>query len=183
MKRVLLHSLAILVGLGCMSSIGLAGKSGCQVGADKRQNQTRQRPKTCAPTPAPSTIGETVDGMVTIRVSPRALVMGAPIPSMTVHADIPRADVDRESVRLNGFIIPTRVFADDCGDLVVKFRFTEVEELVENGQSEITLILTGETVSDDLLIEFEPFIGESTIPVRKIGKRCPTGPAGTPRRR
>lgn len=178
MKRELIHAVAVLVMLGCVSSVGLAEKPGCQVGAEKKQNQTRQRPKTCASTPAPPTSGEAqVDGMVTIRVSPRRLIIGAPIPSITVHADIPFAMVVDETVKLNG-VAETAMFADDRGNLVAKFPFEDIEDLVADGQSDITLTLTGLAVLDELLNEPVSFAGKATIPVRKIGKRYPVGPTG-----
>ncbi|MBP7050960.1 MAG: hypothetical protein KBE65_08100 [Phycisphaerae bacterium] len=61
-----------------------------------------------------------VDGDVpAIMVSPSTIVL-ARVSTVTVHTNIPAADVVRGSLALNG-VPPTSVYVDDCGDIVAKF--------------------------------------------------------------
>jgi hypothetical protein len=72
---------------------------------------------------------------VGVVVSPSVLVQkSSGPPSITVHAHVPWAEVDLDSVSLvltavdgsTARVWPVRVFADDCADLVSKFSSPEV---------------------------------------------------------
>ena len=61
-----------------------------------------------------------VDGDVpAIMVSPSTIFL-ARVSTVTVHTNIPAADVESGSLALNG-VKPTSVYVDDCGDIVAKF--------------------------------------------------------------
>lgn len=94
-------------------------------------------------------------------VSPHVIVL--PRQSLnwvTVHAEIPFSAVDTtESVELNG-IAATAVFADDCGDLVAKFKWEDVMGLIPTpAPATMTLALTG-TRTDGI-----EFTGSETVRV------------------
>lgn len=58
---------------------------------------------------------------------------------MTVHTDLDfPSDADAIVATLNGFTAVS-VFADDCGDLVAKFRLSELKPTLEAGDEELTL--------------------------------------------
>lgn len=54
-----------------------------------------------------------------IMVSPNVIVL-AKAGAVTVHTNIPAADVERSSIALNG-VEPTGVWVDDCGHVVARF--------------------------------------------------------------
>ena len=94
---------------------------------------------------------------IAITVSPSTIVLGYDKGDrVTVHTDIPLAQVDRASVTMNG-ITPLFVKADNCGDLVAKFDQASVEALVEPPSA--TLTLTG------LTIDGAPFSGSDDVRV------------------
>jgi hypothetical protein len=79
-----------------------------------------------------------------VKVSPNTIVLGSEKGSnVTVHTDIPFVVVDRSSVALNE-ITPYLTKADDCGNLVAKFRQGEVEAIV--APPTVMLTLTGLTL-------------------------------------
>ena len=59
--------------------------------------------------------------VIDIQVSPNVINIQAPVPSVTVHADIKLSLVAvKDGVTLNG-VSASSIFADDCGNLVAKF--------------------------------------------------------------
>jgi hypothetical protein len=102
---------------------------------------------------------------IAIQIAPSTLLLNASQGgSVTVHADIPYSEVDSTSVKLDG-IAATATFADDCGDLVAKFKETEVEAGLSVGR--VTLTLTG------LTTDGTPFRGADTV--RVSTRRAPRG--------
>ena len=94
---------------------------------------------------------------IAVSVSPKTIVLGCDKGDrVTVHTDIPLAQVDRESVALSG-VLPLLVKADSCGNLVAKFDQESIERLV--APPEATLVLTG-TTKDDV-----PFSGSDNVRV------------------
>ncbi len=78
------------------------------------------------------------DTVVNIQVSPNVINMKAPVPSVTVHADIPYSLV-AGGVTLNG-VSASSLFADDCGNLVAKFPADAIKAVIDVGTSvEMTL--------------------------------------------
>lgn len=77
------------------------------------------------------------DEMVII-VSPKTLVLRAPIGGVTVHTNIPWVTVDCSTLDLNG-LAPTSSSSDDCGDLVAKFDADAVKAIVAPGEATLTL--------------------------------------------
>jgi len=94
---------------------------------------------------------------VAIAIAPATLVLGSPGDCVTVHADIPYADVDPATLALSG-VAPYLVKADSRGDLVAKFARISVEGIVS--PPEATLTLTGLTLIGD------PFVGSDTVEVQ-----------------
>ena len=83
---------------------------------------------------------------------------------MTVHTDLPFAEVDRATVELNG--MPASVLkADSRGNLVAKFDLTELKETLATPSA--TLTLTGVTVDG---VEF---VGSDEV--RVVAPRSPAG--------
>lgn len=102
---------------------------------------------------------------VEIQIAPSTLLLNASQGgSVTVHADIPYSIVDGSSVKLDG-IAATATFADDCGDLVAKFKETEVKAGLSLGR--VTLTLTG------LTTDGTPFRGSDVV--RVTTRRAPRG--------
>lgn len=105
-----------------------------------------------APTQPPS-------GDIEIQVSPHTILLSWKAKGdvrVTVHAEISYSTVATYTVVLGGFeAIST--FADARGDLVAKFRYEDVAELVGEGDS--TLLLTG-TLTDGTT-----FFGEDEVRV------------------
>ena len=94
---------------------------------------------------------------IALSVSPNTIVLGCDKGDrVTVHTDIPLAQVNRESVALSG-VAPVLVKADNCGNLVAKFDQALIEALV--APPEATLVLTG-TTTDEV-----PFSGSDTVRV------------------
>lgn len=86
----------------------------------------------------------------------------------TVHADIPFALVVKGSVILhapNGSLTPYATFADDCGDLVAKFRMSALKPLLVPGMNRLEL--NGTAKDPDGLNEIVPFAGVDDVRVRK----------------
>lgn len=96
---------------------------------------------------------------VAIVASPRALVLASSGSgdSFTVHADVAFASVAATSVRMDG-LLPTAVFPDDRGDLVVKLALTEVKALATPPVLEIVL--------DGALLDGTPFRGVTSVRVK-----------------
>ena len=82
------------------------------------------------------------DEPAAIMVSPSTIVL-AKVDTVTVHTNIPAADVDPESLDLSG-ASPTDVCADSLGHLVAKFLVAELG--LEPGGA--TLTLSGDYVDD-----------------------------------
>lgn len=96
---------------------------------------------------------------IDIRVSPKVFSLGAVAncgAGVTVHADIPFADVDCATVELQG-IPAVETKADDRGNLVAKFDRVEVAAIVAPPSA--TLTLTGSK------LDGTPFTGSDTIRV------------------
>ncbi len=70
------------------------------------------------------------DTGVNIQVSPNVINLKAPVPSVTVHADIPFSLV-AGGVTLNG-VSASSIFADDCGNLVAKFPAEDIEAGIDD---------------------------------------------------
>jgi hypothetical protein len=90
---------------------------------------------------------------------------------LTVHANVPLADVIPDSARLIAILPPSReiileplkVFADDCGDLVAKFDATPVKDALKPRgakNQQITLVFSV-TKEDDSI-----FFGSDTVRVK-----------------
>ena len=109
-----------------------------------------------APTAPGSPAERTGELTVVIEVAPSVLVLDSPGIWVTVHAEIPCADVDHASVTLNG-VSPSVVKADSRGELVAKFAREDVDSIV--APPEALLVLEGVTVSG------LPFSGADTITV------------------
>jgi hypothetical protein len=104
-------------------------------------------------------------GKIAIQASPQTIILDRAPPSgssgnvwMTIHADIDFSQVDRVSVTLEGVAAFT-TFADNRGDLVAKFIYSEIAKLVLGDAAELTLTLTGTTR------EGEDFWGEDVVRV------------------
>jgi len=97
------------------------------------------------------------DLAVDIQVAPVQIVLKAPTPWLTVHADIPYSAVQSRSVCVNG-LDADRVFPDDRGDLVAKVDSDRIKALVAPPSAEITL--TG------LTTDGEPFNGSAVVRVK-----------------
>lgn len=105
-----------------------------------------------------------------IVVAPKVLVLKKQSTGqITVHANVPLCAVVADSVRLfivddldafdpaSAGLVPSSVFADDCGDLVAKFDLAVVKDLLCPG--EVTFVLAW----DD---ETGPCLGSDTVKVR-----------------
>lgn len=96
---------------------------------------------------------------VAIVVSPSTLNIESEGVWVTIHAEIAYRDVDTVTVALNG--IPVEVTkADSRGELVAKFCFDEVKEIVEVGTFDLTL--SGTTYDG------EAFFGADSIRVVRV---------------
>ena len=101
------------------------------------------------------------DGFVVdIQISPETIVSFAERRGnwVTVHADLPYAEVDTESLTLNGVPI-TRTKPDDQGDLVAQVKLTELISILQPGPN--ALLFEG------LTKDGTPFSGSDTVFVRK----------------
>lgn len=80
------------------------------------------------------------DDPLGVAVSPQLLILGvAQGGYVTVHTDgLPFSQVVGSSVTLND-VPAASVFADDCGDLVAKFKEAEIEALVSPPSAVLTL--------------------------------------------
>ena len=78
----------------------------------------------------PAFSGERSDDPLGVAVSPQMLIIGAVQGSVSVHTDIPYGSVDKtKSVTLNG-VDAVYLKADDCGNLVAKYRESEIKAIV-----------------------------------------------------
>ena len=103
---------------------------------------------------------------ITIQCSPSSVVLHAVRSGdwLTVHADIPYTYVARDTVRLeapDGSLKAAITFADDRGDLVAKFRMSELTGLLDTTVLTNDLTLTGRTTVGI------PFAGADTIRIVK----------------
>ena len=83
---------------------------------------------------------------------------------LTVHADIPYRVVDTGTVVLtapNGWLDASATFADDRGNLVAKFKMSELTGLLDTTVPTNDLTLTGRTTADI------PFAGTDAIRIVK----------------
>jgi hypothetical protein len=96
------------------------------------------------------------------------LVVGGNAPYVTVHANIPLAEVKADSLALNGIapvsVAPVSVFADAQGNLVAKFCQRAIEDLEIVVPPEATLTLTGTDIND------QPFSGSAVIRVKLFSR-------------
>ena len=84
---------------------------------------------------------------ISISVSPHTLVLSLDRGLVTVHSNIPFGTVIGDSLELNG-IEPDFIKADSRGELVAKFDCDAVKALVEPGQENLVLTLSGELAND-----------------------------------
>lgn len=105
---------------------------------------------------------------IKIEVAPATLNLNEGVQNcdyVTVHADIPYAEVDCDTLELMNSteygVASTYCFPDNCGNLVVKFDRVDVAGLVESNDKTLTLVLTGETTDG------EEFTGTDTIRVKQ----------------
>jgi hypothetical protein len=84
------------------------------------------------------------DDYPAIMVSPSTVVL-AKVDIISVHTNIPAADVDRDSLDLNG-AVPTDVYADNLGHLAAKFAVADLG--LEPGEATLTLSGDGFTAPD-----------------------------------
>ena len=107
-----------------------------------------------------SVASDDLDGEeIVVQVSPKAIVLFATRTGnwVTVHADIPYADVDVETLLLNAVAVD---FAkpDDRGDLVAKVRLTKLIGTLGEGKN--ILVFEGYTTENEF------FFGEDMVFVR-----------------
>lgn len=95
-------------------------------------------------------------GEVTIQVSPATIALRSSGHDLTVHADLPFGVVDSGSLTLDG-LAATGSFADDRGDLVVKFDLDAVKQRVAPPSARLTLYGSE--------IDGTPFQGSDTVRV------------------
>ena len=87
----------------------------------------------------PAFSGERSDDPLGVAVSPQMLIIGAVQGSVSVHTDIPYGSVDKtKSVTLNG-VDAVYLKADDCGNLVAKYREAEIKAIVAPPSAVMTL--------------------------------------------
>lgn len=109
---------------------------------------------------------EEADLSISIKCSPSAVVLHAVRSGdwMTVHTDIPYRLVDPKTVTLvapGGELDAAATFADDRGNLVAKFKMTELIKLLETDEATNDLTLTGVTAANDT------FAGTDTVRIVK----------------
>ena len=97
-----------------------------------------------------------------IKVSPGTIVIGSDVTWVTVHTDIPLRAVDCSTVTLNGISVAWTK-ADTKGNLVAKFNFNKIENIVTPPNA----ILTLRGLTKDGI----PFAGSDTVIVRKGGPK------------
>ena len=95
--------------------------------------------------------------VIVITISPKTIIIGSDAEWVTVHTNIPYYKVDRSTLILNGIKVAWTK-SDAKGNLVAKFDFTKVENIVNPPQA--TLTLTGST-NDGV-----SFSGSDTVAVR-----------------
>ncbi len=95
---------------------------------------------------------------ICITISPKTLVLSCDTGSVSVHTNLAFGSVDRKSLSPEG-IAPYLTKADSCGDLVAKFRSSEVKAVVDTGPA--TLTFAG------LLTDGTAFSATDTITVRR----------------
>lgn len=87
----------------------------------------------------PAFSGERSDDPLGVAVSPQMLILGAEQGSVSVHTSIPFSSVDKTmSVTLNG-VDAVYLKADDCGNLVAKYREAEIKAIVLPPSAVMTL--------------------------------------------
>ena len=109
--------------------------------------------------------------IIEIHVAPNTLNIQSQGHVVTVHTDIPYADVNAHTVTLNGIAIQSYK-SDNRGYFVAKFSMLAVKALVNDDVlelGEITLTLEGETRDDEV------FTGSQVITVVEI---IPAGAGG-----
>ncbi|HCA48266.1 MAG TPA: hypothetical protein DEP45_13205 [Armatimonadetes bacterium] len=94
---------------------------------------------------------------VNIQVAPAQIVLSAPLEWITVHADIAYADVDPDSVTING-LDDLWIKSDNCGNLVAKVRFVDIVSQLSAPSA--VIVLEGETTDG------EAFSGSQTVRVK-----------------
>ena len=94
---------------------------------------------------------------VQIQVAPATIVLKAPCPHVTIHAEMPYSSVADNTVQING-LDADATFPDDCGNLVARIAFEKITALVEPPEAQITL--TGMTEDG---VQFE---GMDTVRVK-----------------
>ncbi len=101
-------------------------------------------------------VADAGEGEVAIQVSPATIALRSAGHDLTVHVDLPFGVVDTASLTLDG-LPATGAFADDCGDLVVKFDLDAVKQRVAPPSA--TLTLYGNEMNGT------PFHGSDTVRV------------------
>ena len=99
---------------------------------------------------------------IQIKVSPSTIVIGSDVTWVTVHTDIPLRAVDCSTVTLNSISVAWTK-ADAKGNLVAKFNFNKIENIVAPPKA----ILTLRGFTKDSI----PFAGSDTVVVRKDGPK------------
>jgi hypothetical protein len=92
-----------------------------------------------------------------IQVSPQTLLLGVTQSSVTVHAAVPYVKGLVASILIDGEteVVASATFADSRGELVAKFKESEVKDAVTPPSATVTLYYDGEAV------------GSTTVVVRK----------------
>lgn len=144
MRRTLSFSAAVLA----FSVLGVAMLSGCG------ESSAVVAPDTQAD--VWSARGES-ELEIDIVVSPNTLVLASSGDWVTVHADIPLAQVSDLEITLDRVPV-SWTKADNHGDLVAKFQMSEIKGIVTPG--DVTLVLRGTTV------EGVPFVGSDAVTVK-----------------
>ncbi|MFW6163126.1 MAG: hypothetical protein ACODAJ_10195 [Planctomycetota bacterium] len=106
-------------------------------------------------------------GEIAIQVSPGTIALEAQTVWLTIHADIPYAAVNPETVvvEVEGKVVDwTGMFADSQGDLVVKCPIDPAKDVVEDMAS-ATVVLSGLTWAS------EAFVGADTVKVVSGSRR------------
>jgi hypothetical protein len=98
---------------------------------------------------------------VNIKISPNTIILGSDVVWVTVHTNIPLSKVNCSTLALNDIPVAWTK-ADAKGNLVAKFHYAKVEEIVEPPQALLTL--TGAT-KDGIL-----FSGSDTVAVRETNR-------------
>jgi hypothetical protein len=100
-----------------------------------------------------------------IQVSPKVLNLSSAGTWVTIHADVPYADVLSYGVAIDGVNVPVaRDKADLMGNLVIKLKRTVVDSIVAPGV--VSVVVAG------VLADGTAFAGDTDLRVRGEANRC-----------